>query len=565
MKAAIYARYSSHEQDGNESIDSQLACCREFIQKQGWTVPETNIFIDKARSGTTTRNRSEFKRMMELSALRDPPFDVVVVLSTSRFSRDIDEAAAFKAILRQNNIDIRSVTEPLPDLTGDDISALMGRFSERTLEFFAHLQSLQTGKYAFEGQRQVTSKGFHGGGKAPYGYHRVEVKDPAGKTDKKGNVVKRVTFGVTPHEADMVRRIYEMFAGGASYKRIAVTFNEEGETSPGGGTWDISAIRTILLNEAYLGRRVWNKTRRNKRVRRGTITPKPREEWEVKDDAHEAIVDKQLWDIVQAKMANAKARVNAGKGSHWTRRSPHLLTGLIRCGVCRANYHMNTIKSKKQLRQYYRCGYHSKRGNAVCANGRTMEKKMLENAVLELFSSTLLTTDNVEHLRIAANRHLETLQDPGESMAIENKMRRIDREMGNLTRAIKEGGPLESLVAELKASEESRSTLTRQQESMAQIRRVPEMKAHEVREALSKLRECLESGEIEKRKALLKSAIEEIRIPEKGPALLETNPTGLLASLGICEFLVTPRGVPRKETLAFPGKNPPSVRLSGIR
>ncbi|MCH8315936.1 MAG: hypothetical protein IIA64_08185 [Planctomycetes bacterium] len=174
-----------------------------------------------------------------------------------------------------------------------------------------------------------------------------------------------------------------------------------------------------------------------------------------------------------------------------------------------------------------------------------MEKKMLENAVMELFSSTLLTTDNVEHLRISANRHLEALQDPGESMAIENKMRRIDREMENLTRAIKEGGPLESLVAELKASEEARATLARQQESMTQIRRVPEMKTHEVREALSKLRECLESGEKEKQKALLKGAIEEIRIPENGPALLETNPTGLLASLGICEFLVTPRGVQR--------------------
>ena len=46
---------------------------------------------------------------------------------------------------------------------------------------------------------------------------------------------------------------------------------------------------------------------------------------------------------------------------------------------------------------------------------------------------------------------------------------------------------------------------------------------------------------MEKQKALLRSAIEEIRVPENGAALLETNPAGLLA--GICEILVTPRGI----------------------
>ena len=50
MRAAIYARYSSDEQTGGESIEFQLERCREFITEQGWSLTDENVFIDRAKS-----------------------------------------------------------------------------------------------------------------------------------------------------------------------------------------------------------------------------------------------------------------------------------------------------------------------------------------------------------------------------------------------------------------------------------------------------------------------------------------------------------------------------------
>ena len=56
-RAAVYARYSSEEQTGGESIEYQLERCREYIAKQRWSVAEINVFVDRAKSGTSTYPR----------------------------------------------------------------------------------------------------------------------------------------------------------------------------------------------------------------------------------------------------------------------------------------------------------------------------------------------------------------------------------------------------------------------------------------------------------------------------------------------------------------------------
>ena len=92
-RAAIYARYSSEEQTGGESIEYQMERCRSHIAGQGWALDETNVFVDRARSGTTTYKRDKFNQMIAGAKQNPPPFDLVVVWSTSRFGRNMDECA----------------------------------------------------------------------------------------------------------------------------------------------------------------------------------------------------------------------------------------------------------------------------------------------------------------------------------------------------------------------------------------------------------------------------------------------------------------------------------------
>ena len=79
-RAAIYARYSSDEQTGGESIDYQLERCREYITGQGWSLPAESVFVDQARSGTTTYRRDEFNRMIALSKQKDRPRDQMTTI-----------------------------------------------------------------------------------------------------------------------------------------------------------------------------------------------------------------------------------------------------------------------------------------------------------------------------------------------------------------------------------------------------------------------------------------------------------------------------------------------------
>ena len=253
----------------------------------------------------------------------------------------MDEAAFTKAYLKKFGIRVVFVSQDIPD-------GHIGKLIERIFEWNDEYNAIRIGQDAFEGQRQVTSRGYHGGGKAPYGYKRVRVDDPDGKTDKDGQVVQYTTYEVVPDEAEVVRRVFQMYADGFSYKKVAHALNPEGIRSPGGSTWDISAVRTILLNENYRGHRVWNQTRRNKKLQRGTKVAKPRSEWVISENAHEAIVDPELWDRVQARRGKIRVHMD-GKGDATTARSLYLLTGTLKCDECGANYVMSK-RSKNGIR-----------------------------------------------------------------------------------------------------------------------------------------------------------------------------------------------------------------------
>ena len=105
-RAAIFARYSSDEQTGGESIEYQLERCREYVVEQGWSLNETDVFIDRARSGTTSYRIESFNRMVALTKQDKRPFDVVVVWSTSRFGRNMDECAVNRAFLRKQGVEV---------------------------------------------------------------------------------------------------------------------------------------------------------------------------------------------------------------------------------------------------------------------------------------------------------------------------------------------------------------------------------------------------------------------------------------------------------------------------
>lgn len=99
QNTALYARVSSSEQVKGYSIDAQLDAGRQYAAGHGWVVVAE--YIDAGLSGTSD-DRPQFKRMIR-DALSGQ-FEVIMVHSFDRFSRNLEDAVVYKSLLRRDGV-----------------------------------------------------------------------------------------------------------------------------------------------------------------------------------------------------------------------------------------------------------------------------------------------------------------------------------------------------------------------------------------------------------------------------------------------------------------------------
>ncbi len=339
MKAAIYARYSSHEQDGSSTIESQLRECEDYILKRKWEIDHRYIFIDRAVSGSSADGRDAFKSMVAHAKKHPCPFQRIVVWKFSRFARDRESSAIYKGLLRRCGVDIISVSEPV------DRSSASGVLTEGMYEVIDQFYSARLGEEVHRGMKETALQGLACGGIPPFGYVRSEIPDPLAKKDRKGNLVVRVKWEIHEEKAWIVGLIFDEYLKGNGLKKIAKELNNKGVMSYRGHSWDPSAIRAILNNEAYLDWRVWNKTRKIKLPNgKRTKRERPKADWVIKKNSHPPIVSEETWKKIHKRMDEIRSLYGA-KIKDLARSkiaySKYLLTGLIKCSEGGANFIIN--------------------------------------------------------------------------------------------------------------------------------------------------------------------------------------------------------------------------------
>ena len=109
MNVVIYARYSSHSQT-EQSIEGQLAVCREYAQRNNYTI--VGEYIDRALSGTNDK-RPQFQKMIEDSNKKY--FEGVLVYQLDRFARNRYDSATYKNKLKKNGVRVFSARENISD------------------------------------------------------------------------------------------------------------------------------------------------------------------------------------------------------------------------------------------------------------------------------------------------------------------------------------------------------------------------------------------------------------------------------------------------------------------
>ncbi len=254
LRAALYARYSTEKQSEN-SVEDQFRVCTRLCEREGFTVVDR--FADAGVSGGTA-NRPGYQRLLE--AARQREFDVIVAEDTSRLWRELSEQ--WRALKELADLRIAVVTHDVDTRRQESkvLLSVTGAMSEAYRDEIARRT-----RRGLEGRAVA---GQSAGGRA-YGYI------PASRSS---------TGSVEVHEAEaaVVRRIYNLYAEGASPRAIAAQLNAARIPSPGAawqrregtpskrrnGKWMASAIHGdarkgtgLLNNERYRGVVVWGRMR----------------------------------------------------------------------------------------------------------------------------------------------------------------------------------------------------------------------------------------------------------------------------------------------------------------
>ena len=229
--AVIYARFSSHNQR-EESIDAQIRACEEYAKRKNLRI--VRHYTDSAKSGTNS-DREGFLQMIEDSGKGQ--FKNLIIHKLDRFSRDKFDAVSYKRKLKINGVTIFSVTE---NLDNSPESVML----ESCLEGMAQYYSLNLAREVMKGLKESAYKCTHLGGIPPLGYD----VDPVTRK-----------YVINNAEAAIVRYIFENYVNGMGYNRLLDYLNGMGYKSKRGQSFGKNSLYSILGNEKYVGRFIFNK------------------------------------------------------------------------------------------------------------------------------------------------------------------------------------------------------------------------------------------------------------------------------------------------------------------
>jgi len=440
MRCGCYARYSSDNQR-DASIADQMRLCRLHAKRQGWTIVEE--YADHAVSGASLL-RPGVQALIADAALQR--FDVILTESLDRLSRDQEDIAGLYKRARFAGVRIVTLSE---GEIGELHIGLKGTMSALYLKDLADKTR--------RGLRGRIEAGKSGGGLA-YGYDVVNTFTGNGEPIRGDRTIN-------PGEAAIVVHIFREYAAGKSSRAIAWALNREGVQGPSGHAWGPSTIHGnprrgtgILNNELYIGRLVWNRLRNIKDPETGKRVSRlnPEGEWVIQEVPELRIIDDALWrQVKERQQALSYGPLDGGPASamNGRRRPKHLLAGLVMCGCCGGGY---TLISADLL------GCATARNKGTCSNRLNIRRDALEASVLSGLRTHLMDPALFSAFCTAFTAEINRLrmEERAGLAAWEAERSRIDRELAKLLQALKSGGSIETIVAEMRRLEARKLALT---------------------------------------------------------------------------------------------------------
>ncbi len=323
---ALYLRLSRDDDNvgDSNSIQTQRLMLRDYAQSHGLCVVDE--YVDDGWSGTNY-DRPGFQRMID--DIEDGKINCVVTKDLSRLGRNYILTGQYTEIyFPSKGVRYIAVNDNVDTINGESELAPF-------LNILNEMHARQTSKKVKAALHTRRMNGAHWGAHVLLGYR----KDP----DKKGHLL------IDPETKWIVEKIFDLAVHGMGAAKITRILTEEQVPTPGWihytreGTyarfyqdagedkrydWNLSAVKSILKDENYVGNSIHNKSciasfKTKKEVRN------PKSEWICVENTHKGIISKEVFEQVQAQIANRRRMQKDG--------TTQIFAGLLKCADCGHN------------------------------------------------------------------------------------------------------------------------------------------------------------------------------------------------------------------------------------
>ena len=405
LRVAAYCRVSTDSDEQATSYEAQIEHYTEYISKNpDWVL--AGIFADEGITGTNTKKRTEFNRMID--ECMDGNIDMIITKSISRFARNTLDCLKYIRQLKEKNIPVFFEKESINtmDSKGEVLLTIMASLAQQESQSLS--QNIKLGlQYRYQqGHVQVNHNRF-------LGYTK----------DADGHLI------IDPDQAEIVRRIYREYLEGFSMDKIAAGLERDGVlTGAGKAKWHTSTINKILRNEKYMGDALLQKTYTTdfltkKRIKNNGTVP----QYYVESD-HEAIIPKDIFLLVQEELVRRRVVRTSKNGKRRSYSCKHCFAQMVFCGDCGEFYrrvHWNNRGCKSIV---WRCCSRLENTGHACRS-RTVNEGLLEQVSIDAINQVLCEKDDflktLQSNIATVIRHGDTLS----SEVIDERLQELQKEL----------------------------------------------------------------------------------------------------------------------------------------
>lgn len=364
MNIAAYCRVSTDKTDQINSLEAQKNFFTEYTEKNGHNL--VRLYADEGISGTKTKNRREFLRLMKDA--QQGLFEMVVVKDISRFARNTVDLLQNIRTLKALGIETTFLTSNM---------TVLGQ-SEFVLTIFGALaqeESANTSKRVKFGKKMNAEKG-----RVPnfvYGYDKT--------------IGDYFNLSINEKEAQVIRQIYNWYLNeGYGAAKISNMLNEKGIRTKRNCKWSQNAICRILTNELYTGK-IINGKQEVTDFLTGARAEKDESEWIVKERPDLQIIEPEQYEKAQniLRERNQSFHLKRERQSN-----KYLFSTIIKCKECGWSFR-RTVRTYKNTYVRWVCSGHNGKGADSCPNAVTLDEELLIQALEAYFVEILKDKKNI--------------------------------------------------------------------------------------------------------------------------------------------------------------------------